>query len=202
MTNLVRSIRAFFSGWSVKPLTLENLAEHTKTLSLSGSIDKKDTLTDLYIHKRFNLAKEFDLRVPSPADVQINQADAFPLSARILLVDDSFVCVKFLARLLERSGFEVDVAYDGVEALEYLECDLFIYDIIITDLYMPRLDGLSLIKKVRNELQRSTPIIVLSAMSDGTLETDTLAAGAQVFMPKPAPLQDIVNKVHSLLDMP
>lgn len=71
---------------------------------------------------------------------------------RILLAEDERSLSRAVVALLERSNYAVDAVYDGVEALEYLDSGN--YDALILDIMMPRLDGLSVLKKLR---QREIP---------------------------------------------
>lgn len=87
---------------------------------------------------------------------------------RILLVDDVDALRRGLARLFRRNGWEVSEAGDGVEALESLRAGSF--DVLLTDMRMPRMDGMELLVALRQELGSELPAIVLSGYHDHPAE--------------------------------
>jgi len=81
--------------------------------------------------------------------------------SRILVVDDDYPIAKALKYLFVQSGYECRVAHNGVEALEKIEEEK--PDLVILDLQMPRLDGISTCRKIReNEDSRDLPVLVLT----------------------------------------
>ena len=85
----------------------------------------------------------------------------------VLVVDDSSTVRKFVSVSLEMQGFTVTPACDGMDALEKLPTKK--YDLIITDLNMPNMDGFELIKALRdNEEYRELPVIILTSLSGET----------------------------------
>ncbi len=82
---------------------------------------------------------------------------------QILIVDDERPLVKGLKYTLEREGFEVLAAYDGQEALDILRTSSV--DIIILDLMLPKIDGLEVCRRIRQQ-GNNTPIIMLTAKGD------------------------------------
>ena len=87
-------------------------------------------------------------------------AQSIPKTA--LVVDDSMLIRHSVCRFLEERGFVVESATNGVEALELL--GNFVPDVIITDLSMPRMDGVELVSRIRQlDLFSKTPIVVLAA---------------------------------------
>ena len=96
----------------------------------------------------------------------------------ILTVDDSATMREMLYETLSRMGFRVVQAVDGVAALETLKQER--PDLIITDVNMPRLDGLSFIEEARKDkAHRATPILVLTTETDPGLKGDTAAGGTK-----------------------
>jgi len=88
-----------------------------------------------------------------------------PSFRRILVVDDSPITREILVGLLRKSGYEVDEAQDGVEAL--LRTQQTIYDLIISDTMMPRMDGLTFLENLRREKGgANTPVILLTSLSE------------------------------------
>ena len=96
---------------------------------------------------------------------------------RALVVDDSMLIRHSVCRFLEERGFIVEAVTNGVEALAMLEH--FMPDIIITDLSMPRMDGMELVSKIRQlEVFANTPILVLAARRSASELTSDLPSGA------------------------
>ena len=127
---------------------------------------------------------------------------AKPSKALILLVDDDIDLRGILHRFLERSGFSVATAGNGREALERLEIQRV--DLLLTDLMMPEISGIELIKTVRLR-NLSIPIIAMSAdadlRNDGSLELAALA-GAQVVLEKPFAMNRLIRELQRLLAAP
>ncbi|WP_251446561.1 response regulator transcription factor [Vermiculatibacterium agrestimuris] len=117
------------------------------------------------------------------------------MSEKILVVDDDKEIVGAIALLLEAEGYEVMRAYDGMEALDKAVApDL---RLILMDVMMPRLDGLSAVLRIRE--RRNLPIIVLSAKSEDTDKVLGLSMGADDYVAKPFHPQELVARVKSHL---
>jgi two-component system chemotaxis response regulator CheY len=102
----------------------------------------------------------------------------------ILIADDSSSVRKFVSFSLKSMGFEVVAAEDGMDALEKMPQ----YDVklVITDLNMPNVDGLELIRTIRaNEAYKDIPIIVLSSIQDESDKKKCFDAGANAYLVKP-----------------
>jgi len=104
--------------------------------------------------------------------IQSRPSSAAPL---ILVVDDSRSSQEFIAELLLRSGYRVLTANDGREALTLAQAENF--DLVVTDIFMPNMDGLELLVALR-ELQPTTPRIAVTAGIIGTSEPFLNAASA------------------------
>ena len=117
------------------------------------------------------------------------------MDERILVVDDDREIVGAIAILLEREGYQVLRAYNGMEALD-LALDPAIR-LIIMDVMMPRLDGLSAVLRIRE--RRNLPIIVLSARSEETDKILGLSVGADDYVTKPFSPSELVARVRSQL---
>ena len=113
----------------------------------------------------------------------------------VLVVDDDREIVKAIALLLEKEGYQVLKAYDGMEALE-LAAEKPVR-LIIMDVMMPRLDGLSAVMKIRE--RKNLPIIVLGAKSEETDKILGLSMGADDYVAKPFSPQELVARVKSQL---
>ena len=113
----------------------------------------------------------------------------------ILVVDDDREIVGAIAILLEKEGYRVLRAYDGLEALDRAMDPAV--RLLLIDVMMPRLDGLSAVMKLREK--RNLPVIVLSAKSEATDKVLGLSMGADDYIAKPYDPQELVARVRSQL---
>lgn len=114
---------------------------------------------------------------------------------RVLVVDDDVEIVRAIAINLENEGYEVRRAYDGLEALDIVASEEI--HLIIIDVMMPRLDGLSAVMKIRE--RKNIPIIVLSAKSEDTDKILGLSMGADDYVTKPFNPMELMARVRSQL---
>lgn len=121
------------------------------------------------------------------------------MSKHILIVDDSKTVRNLVAFIMKKEGFKVTTAEDGLDGLEKLY-SLDSIDLIISDVNMPRMDGFTFIKTVREqEAYRDVPIIVLSTEGqDKDIQTG-LGLGANLYMVKPAQPDKMVKNVKMLI---
>lgn len=113
----------------------------------------------------------------------------------VLVVDDDREIVKAIALLLEKEGYEILKAYDGIEALEIVAEKSV--QLILIDVMMPKLDGLSAVMKIREK--KNIPIIVLSAKSEDTDKILGLSMGADDYVTKPYNPAELAARVKSQL---
>lgn len=119
--------------------------------------------------------------------------------SRILVVDDTKNLADGLSEVLTLEGFEAKVVYDGVQALEVI--DDFRPDLLITDLRLPKMDGLSLTKAVRNHSSFSNiPIVIISASVSPDMRELSLSAGANLFVAKPFDDALLVKAIFTILE--
>lgn len=116
--------------------------------------------------------------------------------ARVLVVDDEDGIRQLLSEYLSRQGYEVEFATDGVDCLA--KVDSFAPDIILLDLKMPKMDGVQVIRRLR-ELGIEVPVLVLSALADigPYVETNELSLGE--FVAKPFKLKEVAGLVETAL---
>ena len=117
------------------------------------------------------------------------------MNSCILVADDDREIVNAIAILLNREGYDVLRAYDGAGALEALASRPV--QLIIIDIMMPKLDGLSAVMKIRE--RRNIPIILLSAKSEDTDKVLGLSIGADDYVTKPYNPQELAARVRSHL---
>jgi DNA-binding response OmpR family regulator len=118
---------------------------------------------------------------------------------RLLLVEDSERLRATLDRGLSAAGFVVDAAADGVEACGYL--DGFDYDLMVLDLMLPRLDGLGVLRELRDRRERPR-VLVLSARDQVQQRIEALDAGADDYLVKPFAFDELLARVHALARRP
>ena len=118
-----------------------------------------------------------------------------PDSSTILLVDDEDSIQKLLAYPLEREGYRVLQARDGVEALEQFASERV--DLVVLDIMLPKLDGLEVCKRLRAESE--VPIIMLTARDDELDKVLGLELGADDYITKPFSIREFRSRVRALL---
>jgi len=105
--------------------------------------------------------------------------------SHVLVADDEPHIGRIIKMKLEQGPFKVSLAYDGEEALELINSDERV-DLALLDLMMPKLSGLDVLRKVREQERfKSLPCIILTAGGDAKHERDALALGATQFLTKP-----------------
>lgn len=117
--------------------------------------------------------------------------------ARILAVDDQLYFRVFLEDLLKESGFEVETAASAAAALERLEAES--YDIVLTDLVMPGMDGSELVQRVK-ERWPAQEIIVVTSVGDVKTAVDAMKLGATDYLLKPLDRTSLLRSLEALLE--
>lgn len=117
------------------------------------------------------------------------------MSSQILVVDDEEAIVEFLSINLERAGFEVLKAYNGVDGVLTAESEK--PDLVVLDLMLPDMDGFDVCKKIR--LLSSVPIIMLTARGDDYDKIAGLEAGADDYMVKPFNPWELIARIQAIL---
>lgn len=113
---------------------------------------------------------------------------------RLLLAEDEKALSKALVTILERNNYSVDAVYDGQSALDYLEMDN--YDGVILDIMMPKADGLTVLRKVR-EKGNLIPVILLTAKSEVDDKVEGLDAGANDYLAKPFHSRELLARIRA-----
>jgi DNA-binding response OmpR family regulator len=118
---------------------------------------------------------------------------------RILVVEDEPSIANFVRQGLSEAGYAVDVAQDGREGLEYaLAAE---YDVLVLDIMLPHLDGLELLRELRNR-GRKTPSLMLTARDTVEDRVTGLDAGADDYLVKPFAFPELLARVRALLRRP
>jgi chemosensory pili system protein ChpA (sensor histidine kinase/response regulator) len=117
---------------------------------------------------------------------------------RVLIADDSRSIREALSLILQQGGFAVEAVPDGWDAWDLLQDRPF--DALVTDLEMPRLDGLELISRVRaTPALQTLPIVAVSSRTADATRARVLAAGADAFVPKPLRKRPVVDALEGVL---
>jgi two-component system, OmpR family, response regulator len=117
------------------------------------------------------------------------------LFMRILVIEDDRDAANWLVKGLKESGHVVDLANDGDKGLSMALED--VHDVLIVDRMLPKLDGLSVIKKLRSEGLK-TPVLILSALSDVDERVKGLRAGGDDYLAKPYAFSELLARVEGL----
>lgn len=115
---------------------------------------------------------------------------------KILIVEDEALLANSLKTLLEKKGFTVEVAYDGETGKDYAETG--VYDLLILDVMMPKLNGYDLARQVRAE-RCTTPILMLTAKGELEDRIEGLNAGADYYLTKPFDTRELLACINALL---
>ena len=114
---------------------------------------------------------------------------------RLLLAEDEKELSRALTAILERSNYSVDAVYDGEEALEYLNSNN--YDGLILDIMMPKIDGLTVLKRLR-EKRNPIPVLLLTAKSEVDDKVEGLDAGANDYLTKPFAAKELLARIRAM----
>lgn len=114
---------------------------------------------------------------------------------RLLLAEDEKSLSRALTRILESSHYSVDAVYNGEEALDFL--DVSSYDAVILDLMMPKVDGLTVLRTLR-ERNDLTPVLILTARSEVDDKVLGLDSGANDYLTKPFASQELLARIRAM----
>lgn len=118
---------------------------------------------------------------------------------RILLAEDEKELSNALVTILQRNGFSVDAVYNGADALDYLEADN--YDGVILDIMMPRVDGLTVLKRLR-EKKNPIPVLMLTAKTEIDDRVLGLDSGANDYLTKPFAMKELLARLRAMTRKP
>jgi excisionase family DNA binding protein len=118
---------------------------------------------------------------------------------RILVVDDESSIRDLLSKTLAMADYDVDTATDGRSALERLR--LYPYDLLIADLKMPGIDGLSVIREAKR-LKADLPVIIITGYSTETAAIEAVNLGVSGYLTKPFRITEVLNKAARAMGQP
>ncbi|MDO4976323.1 MAG: response regulator transcription factor [Eubacteriales bacterium] len=114
---------------------------------------------------------------------------------RILIVEDEKDLCELLKKRLKKE-YTIDVCMDGESALDYI--DIYQYDLILLDIMLPKMDGITVLKRIRNQ-RNTTPVLLLTAKGSISDRVDGLDAGADDYLVKPFAFEELQARIRVLL---
>lgn len=115
---------------------------------------------------------------------------------RILLVEDEIELAKSLKKILEHNKYSVDIVHDGLESLSYITS--YNYDVIVLDIMLPGIDGITILKEIRNN-NLNVKVIMLTAKELVEDKVLALDLGADDYLTKPFSSSELLARIRSLL---
>lgn len=119
------------------------------------------------------------------------------LDIQILFVEDDNVLNSIVSDALGMIGFKLESAKNGLEGLNLFKSKKF--DLVLSDVNMPEMDGLQMSREIRN-LNKKTPIILLSAHNEATYLLDSISIGINGYLVKPAQIKEIVAQIAKVME--
>lgn len=114
---------------------------------------------------------------------------------RILLAEDEKSLSNALVKIFKHNNYDVDAVYNGIDAYECINSG--IYDVVVLDIMMPKMDGISVLKKIRNE-NNNIPVLILTAKSDVDDKVNGLDSGANDYLSKPFDAKELLARIRCL----
>jgi two-component system response regulator MprA len=124
-------------------------------------------------------------------------SDRVESASRVLVVDDDLSLRRALSRTLELEGYDVELAEDGLRAVEFFDDESGAPDVVLLDVLMPNLDGLAACRLIRAKSR--VPILMLTARSAVDDRVEGLEAGADDYLAKPFAVVELIARVRALL---
>jgi len=115
------------------------------------------------------------------------------MTCRILLVDDEKTMVKYLSKRLIKKGFEISIAYNGLEALEQVKAADF--DVVLLDVLMPGMNGIDTLKEIK-KIKPRTEVIMLTGHASVEAGIEGMKAGAFNYIMKPFDPNELVTEIN------
>lgn len=115
---------------------------------------------------------------------------------RLLLAEDELSLSKALVKILEKNNYSVDAVYNGQDAVEYLNTG--IYDGVILDIMMPKMDGIAVLKHLRGQ-GKTLPVLLLTAKSEVDDKVNGLDCGANDYLTKPFHSKELLARIRAML---
>ena len=115
----------------------------------------------------------------------------------VLIVEDNRDISEMVGEYLESKGFDVDFAADGADGLRLATDNN--YDVVILDLMLPRMDGMEVCRRLREDARKATPILMLTSRDALEEKLDGLSAGADDYLTKPFAVQELEARLRAMI---
>ena len=115
----------------------------------------------------------------------------------ILICEDNKLAMKTLSVILEREGYKTETAADGNEAIMLIQKN--VYDLILVDIHLPYHSGLELVRYLRSDLKKETPVLIVTAFSDPQMQKQAGELGINGYVVKPFNPSDIIRQIRAIL---
>ncbi len=182
---IVRDIDPYLKRYQAPGLMGNTIVSDGSVLLLIEPYGIKEmgrTAPDMTLQNEY-AAQQSEVREQAVETEQAEQEQVQTAQPKVLLVEDSLIAREIEKKMLQSAGFNVRTAIDGVDALEKIRSESF--DMIVTDLEMPRLDGFGLVRQIRNESRfEDMPILVISTRESAEDRMRALDAGADAYLVK------------------
>jgi len=118
----------------------------------------------------------------------------------IVIIEDDPVLRELTHMALSLESFEIDIFENGSEAIDFLKNNLNSVDLILLDLFMPILDGMQVLRWLRETKQSTVYVLVMTAMTDDKTEANLLSTGANKVLKKPLDIKMLLISINELLN--
>jgi len=115
----------------------------------------------------------------------------------ILICEDNKLAKKTLSVVVEREGYKTETAEDGIEAIRLLKNK--VYDLILVDIHLPYHSGLELVKYLRSDLKKKTPVLIVTAFSDPQMQQQAAELKINGYIVKPFSPSELIQKIKAIL---
>lgn len=119
------------------------------------------------------------------------------MKKRILICEDNKLALKTLSTVLQREGYITEPALDGNAAMELIQNQSF--DLVIADIHLPFHSGLEIVRYLRADLKKDTPVIIITAFSDPQVQEQAGELGIQGYIVKPFNPAETVKQIEIIL---
>jgi DNA-binding response OmpR family regulator len=118
---------------------------------------------------------------------------------KVLICEDNKLALKAMSVVLEREGYDPVTVSDGQEAIEMLRRKDF--DVVIVDIHLPYHSGLEVIRFLRTDLKKQTPVLIVSAFSDPQVQRQAGEMKVSGYITKPFDPADLISKIRAVVTM-
>jgi CheY-like chemotaxis protein/HPt (histidine-containing phosphotransfer) domain-containing protein len=163
---------------------------------------------NLFVESNKNKGSKFSFELSFPicytsskkSGTQTTSSDQFNSNLRILVAEDNVLNQQLIIALLEKANLDHVVVNDGIDALKVLQKESF--DLVLMDIQMPRMDGLTTLRHIRESLQLDIPVVALTANATKEDQERFINAGMNGYLSKPYKKDDLFQLIRNLSTQP